>query len=139
MAQRAGHDGRPGGCIERRDGPTREACESLVAEMTMTTLRHLGSLVLATVISAGAAPLAYGDEPARITAVRSGDEATVSRLVLKPGAKDVSSSDGTSPLHWAARENRSAIASTLLKAGFAPDPQNRFGVTPMYLPCQSGS
>jgi ankyrin len=47
--------------------------------------------------------------------------------------------DGTTSLHWAARNNDVAQAAALLKAGANPKATNRYNVTPMYLAAQNGS
>ena len=47
--------------------------------------------------------------------------------------------DGTTALHWAARNNDVAAATALLKAGASPTTENRYHVTPLYLAAQNGS
>jgi ankyrin repeat protein len=47
--------------------------------------------------------------------------------------------DGTTPLHWAVRNNDLAAAQKLLKAGADVKAQNRYEVTPLYLAAQNGS
>ena len=47
--------------------------------------------------------------------------------------------DGTTALHWAARNNDVAAAAALLKAGANPKAENRYKVTPLYLAAQNGS
>ncbi len=47
--------------------------------------------------------------------------------------------DGTTALHWAARNNDVDLAARLLKAGANPKAANRYNVTPFYLAAQNGS
>lgn len=47
--------------------------------------------------------------------------------------------DGTTSLHWAARNNDLAQAAALLKTGAEPKAANRYNVTPLYLAAQNGS
>ncbi|HSP68766.1 MAG TPA: ankyrin repeat domain-containing protein [Bryobacteraceae bacterium] len=44
---------------------------------------------------------------------------------------NTTSSDGTTPLHWAAHNNDTALVDKLLKAGADAKAKNEFGVTPM--------
>ncbi len=47
--------------------------------------------------------------------------------------------DGTTPLHWAVRNNDIAQVDRLLRAGANANAANRYGITPIYLACQNGS
>jgi len=47
--------------------------------------------------------------------------------------------DGTTSLHWAARNNDLDLAAKLLKAGASPKAENRYKITPFYLAAQNGS
>lgn len=47
--------------------------------------------------------------------------------------------DGTTPLHWAARQNDLAAADSLIKSGANVNAVNRYGVTPIYLAAMNGS
>jgi ankyrin repeat protein len=47
--------------------------------------------------------------------------------------------DGTTPLHWAAREDNVEEVRRLLRAGARPDVANRYGVTPLALAAANGN
>ena len=47
--------------------------------------------------------------------------------------------DGTTALHWAARQDAIDAADLLLRAGARADQANRYGVTPLSLACTNGS
>jgi uncharacterized protein len=47
--------------------------------------------------------------------------------------------DGTTPLHWAVRDNDLVKAETLIRAGADVKTANRYGVTPLYLAAVNGS
>jgi uncharacterized protein len=47
--------------------------------------------------------------------------------------------DGTTALHWAARQDDREMAELLIKAGANVKAANRYGVTPLYLACVNGS
>jgi uncharacterized protein len=47
--------------------------------------------------------------------------------------------DGTTALHWAARQNDLELADRLIRSGANIKAANRYGVTPLYLACVNGS
>ena len=47
--------------------------------------------------------------------------------------------DGTTSLHWAARNNDVDLAAKLIKAGANVKAENRYHITPLYLAAQNGS
>ena len=62
------------------------------------------------------------------------------RLLLERGADPNSAgADGTTALHWAARNGDFALVQDLLRAGARADATNRYGVTPLSLACSSGT
>jgi len=52
---------------------------------------------------------------------------------------DVTSPDGTTPLHFAVRDNDLAKVNKLLAAGADAKAANRYGVTPLYLACENAN
>jgi ankyrin repeat protein len=62
-------------------------------------------------------------------------------IALLDGGADPNqrSADGTTALHWAARNNDAMLVDRLLRAGARPHQENRYGATPMALACESGS
>ena len=58
------------------------------------------------------------------------------RQRLDPNAPEA---DGTTPLHWATRNNNLALMDRLIRAGANPKATNRFGVTAIFLACENGS
>jgi len=52
---------------------------------------------------------------------------------------DVSSPDGTTPLHLAVRDNDLAKVNKLLAAGADAKAANRYGITPLYLACENAN
>lgn len=59
--------------------------------------------------------------------------------MLSDSAVDAAQADGTTALHWAARNDDLATAKALLAARANPNSQNRYGVTPLSLACTNGS
>jgi ankyrin repeat protein len=80
-----------------------------------------------------------GDGARLIEAVKSG-ERVAARALLDAGAEaNATAPDGTTALHWAARNDDAMLVDRLLRTGAEPHPENRFGVTPIALACESGS
>lgn len=75
---------------------------------------------------------------ALIEAARQGDLNAVSRLA---SASEVNAkeADGTTALHWAARNDDREMAGVLLRLGADPKAANRYGVTPLQLAAVNGS
>jgi len=48
------------------------------------------------------------------------------------------STDGTTPLHWAVRADDMKTVESLLRSGADPKAADRYGVTPLYLACVNG-
>jgi ankyrin repeat protein len=64
---------------------------------------------------------------------------TASRPAVTRAAAAKVDPDGTTPLHWAVRNNDLPQIDRLIRAGANVNAANRYGVTPIYLACQNGS
>jgi ankyrin repeat protein len=89
--------------------------------------------VPATVAAQSATDLAL------VKAVKAGEQAAAVKLLEAGANPNQRSADGTTALHWAARNNDAMLADRLLRAKANPHPENRYGITPMALACESGS
>jgi uncharacterized protein len=95
--------------------------------------------VVALLSAPGVAAQTGGDRARLIEAAKSG-ERTAAVALLEAGADaSVAGPDGTTALHWAARNNDAMLVDRLLRAGADPHPENRYGTTPIALACESGS
>src|SRR4051794_28703369 len=74
-----------------------------------------------------------------VQAAKAAEEAQVMALLAKGADPNQRSADGTTALHWAARNNDAMLVDRLLRAGARPHTENRYGVTPIALACESGS
>ncbi len=76
------------------------------------------------------------ETPRLVQAVKAGDRATALAL-LRDAEPQVAAAkpDGTTPLHWAVRQNDLALVDRLLKTGADVNAANRYGVTPLKLAC----
>ena len=92
----------------------------------------LGSLAAFLCAGVSAAELA--------DAVMRGDAERVRQLIAeRVEAVDTPQVDGSTALHWAAREDDVALARLLLEAGASVTAENRVGVTPLRLAAINGS
>jgi len=83
---------------------------------------------------------ATGNESARLAdAVKDGDKAAVAALLEQHADVNIAQADGTTALHWAARQDDLELAARLIRAGANAQAANRYGVTPLYLACVNGS
>jgi ankyrin repeat protein len=96
-------------------------------------------LVLVSCAALFAAGAGAADEPRLVQIVKSGDHAGLRTALARPGNVNVHEVDGTTPLHWAARNDDMEAVRLLLKAGARPDVANRYGVTPIALAAANGS
>jgi len=74
-----------------------------------------------------------------VDAAKAGDRGAVIALVQQHADIRAAEPDGTTALHWAAREDDLEMADRLIGAGADVKAANRYGVTPLYLACQNGS
>jgi ankyrin repeat protein len=97
-------------------------------------------LTAALVLLAGARTGAIENEPRLVAAVKSGDHDAVRALLKRPHA-DVNAreADGTTALHWAARDDDEESVRLLLRAGAHADVSNRYSVTPIALAAANGN
>lgn len=108
--------------------------------MSEGTLRRLaGGLVAGIALSFALTGMA-ASLPDLVAAAKNGNTARALDL-LASAATDVNlpSADGTTALHWAARQNDLRLADALLEAGADATAANRYGVTPLYLASLNGS
>jgi ankyrin repeat protein len=74
-----------------------------------------------------------------VQAAKGGDTTTAVALLNKRVDPNVTEPDGTTPLHWAVRNNDAALVERLIRAGADAKPSNRYGVTAIALACESSS
>jgi ankyrin repeat protein len=86
-----------------------------------------------------AATLYAAGDTRLVSAVKAGDTAAVTALLAKKADPNAAEPDGTTPLHWAVRNDAGALVDRLLKAGANAKTANRYGITPIALACESGN
>ena len=92
--------------------------------------------LLALILTVGG--VAYGSEPALITAAKSQDVATV-RLLLADGVDpDTRQADGATALHWAVYRENHDIVAALIAAEADVNSVNRLGASALYLAAKGG-
>ena len=74
-----------------------------------------------------------------VQAARAAEQAQAIALLGQGSDPNGRSADGTTALHWAARNNDAVLVDRLLRAGANPHPENRYGITPIALACESAS
>jgi ankyrin repeat protein len=74
-----------------------------------------------------------------VEAIKSADKATVRTLLQKHIDVNLSEPDGTTPLHWAVREDDIETVTLLIRAGANVQAANRYGVTSLPLACTNGN
>src|SRR5688572_8300638 len=89
------------------------------------------------VVTLAARPAAAAVDTRLVSAVKMGDATTAAALLAKKADPNAAEPDGTTPLHWAARNGDAALVDRLLKAGANAKTANRYGVTPIAVACGS--
>jgi uncharacterized protein len=74
-----------------------------------------------------------------VQAVKAGDATTAVALLGKRVDPNIAEPDGTTPLHWAVRNNDTALVDRLIRAGGDVKATNRYGISAIALACESGS
>ena len=74
-----------------------------------------------------------------VQAVKAGDSTTAVALLGKKIDPNIAEPDGTTPLHWAVRNNDIALVDRLIRAGADVKATNRYGISAIALACESGS
>jgi hypothetical protein len=103
--------------------------------MNLISKRGCSALTLLLVVGASAT----ADTAPLVEAVKAGNRAKAIALVAEKTDVSAQEADGTTALHWAARQNDLDLADRLLNAGADATAVNRYGVTPLYLAAVNGS
>jgi ankyrin len=74
-----------------------------------------------------------------VLAAKGGDSATAVALLGKKIDPNIAEPDGTTPLHWAVRNNDATLVDRLIRAGADVKATNRYGISAIALACESGS
>jgi ankyrin len=95
-------------------------------------------VVLLALTTAHAAETVVKDQRL-VQAVKAGDSTTATALLGKKVDPNIAEPDGTTPLHWAVRNNDAALVDRLIRAGADVKATNRYGISAIALACESGS
>ena len=74
-----------------------------------------------------------------VQAVKTGNTAEAAALLARRVDVNSAEADGTTPLHWAVRNDDVRMVDRLLRAGAKATAANRYGITPIVLACENGS
>jgi ankyrin repeat protein len=74
-----------------------------------------------------------------VEAAKTGDSAAVTTLIRQRVNVNTPEADGTTALHWAARQDNLELAEMLIRAGADVKAANRYGVTALQLACVNGN
>ena len=80
-----------------------------------------------------------GADTRLLEAVKAGNRQTVRTLLNQHADANVREVDGTTALHWAARNDDAETAIALIRAGATANVANRYGVTPLFLAATNGN
>ena len=80
-----------------------------------------------------------GSSPRLTDAVRAGNRDTVRTLLRSKAPVNIADPDGTTPLHWAVRNDDIPMVRMLLRAGARVNAANRYGATPLSTAAINGS
>jgi ankyrin repeat protein len=97
------------------------------------------SVAVLAAAGVGAQQSAPASDKALIEAVKTGNSTTALALLSRRANVNAVEPDGTTPLHWAVRNDDVALVDRLIKAGANVKAANRYGVTPLALACENGS
>src|SRR5205085_10151477 len=105
--------------------------------LTMTRSRRFGEwiVVLLSVASLGAA----ARDTRLLDAVKTSDRVAIRSLIRQRVNVNTPEGDGTTALHWAARQDDLETADLLIRGGANAKAANIFGVTPLWVACTNGS
>ncbi len=103
-----------------------------------TTLLASLIVTLSLTSAANAAETVVKDQRL-VQAAKAGDSTTAIALLGKRADPNIAEPDGTTPLHWAVRNNDVALVERLIRAGADVKATNRFGIAAIALACESGS
>lgn len=95
--------------------------------------------VLVVAVGAGGSVGAQARDTRVVDAVKAGDRVALGRLIAAKANVNAPEPDGTTALHWAARQGRLDLVQPLLRAGAKAGAANRFGVTPIFLAAETGN
>jgi ankyrin repeat protein len=96
------------------------------------------AVALATSFAFAAEPTVVRDTRL-VDAVKEGNSAAAVTLLQKKVDVNVAEPDGTTALHWAARNDDATLVDRLIRAGANVKAANRYGITPIALACENGS
>ena len=102
------------------------------------TAASCAALFLATAVEGADTPPAARDTRL-VEAVKAGNSGAALTLLQQRANPNTAEADGTTPLHWATRNNDVTMMDRLIRAGASAKVANRFGVTPIQLACENGS
>jgi ankyrin repeat protein len=101
-----------------------------------TTL--LASLIVTLSLGAANAAETVVKDQRLVQAAKAGDSTTAIALLGKRVDPNIAEPDGTTPLHWAVRNNDVALVERLIRAGADVKATNRYGIAAIALACESG-